>query len=131
MTAKKDPHAVSTASAPAAIGPYSQGVVAGNLLFVSGQIPIDPTTGEFVDGDITAKTHRVIENVAAVAKAAGAGLDKVVKTTIFLKDLKDFPTVNQAYAQHFKAVLPARSTIQVAGLPKGAEIEMEAVVFLG
>lgn len=131
MTPSNRPRAVSTASAPAAIGPYSQGVVAGNLLFISGQIPIDPATGEFVGGDITTKTHRVIANVAAVAQAAGAGLDKVVKTTIFLKDMKDFPAVNQAYAEHFKALLPARSTVQVAALPKGAEIEMEAVVLLG
>jgi len=131
MANSPTPQAVATAAAPAAIGPYSQGVVAGNLLFVSGQIPIDPATGEFVGGDITAKTHRVIANVAAVAQAAGAGLDKVVKTTIFLKDMKDFPAVNQAYAEHFKTVLPARSTVQVAALPKGAEIEMEAVVLLG
>jgi len=131
MTPSNNPQTVSTASAPAAIGPYSQAVVAGSLLFVSGQLPIDPATGELVGGDITAKTHRVIANVAALAQAAGAGLDKVVKTTIFLKDIRDFPAVNQAYAEHFKALLPARSTVQVAALPKGAALEMEAVVALG
>jgi 2-iminobutanoate/2-iminopropanoate deaminase len=131
MPTPSTPKAVATPAAPAAIGPYSQGVVAGNLLFVSGQLPVNPATGELVSGDIAAKTHQVIANVAAVAQAAGAGLDKVVKTTIFLKDLIDFPAVNQAYAEHFKPVLPARSTVQVAGLPKGADIEMEAVVVLG
>ena len=122
--------AVSTDAAPAAIGPYSQGVLAGNLLFVSGQIPIDPATGELVEGSIEAKTRRVVENVKAVAEAAGADLSRVVKTTIFLTDLADFAAVNETYGAYFGDTPPARSTIQVAGLPKGVSIEMEAIVLL-
>jgi len=121
---------VSTSGAPAAIGPYSQGVVAGNLLFVSGQIPLDPATGDFVKGGIEEKTHRVLMNLKAVVEAAGADLSHVVKTTIFLADLNHFSTVNKIYAEYFKGIFPARSTVQVSALPKGAEIEVEAVVYL-
>lgn len=120
--------AVATPSAPAAIGPYSQGVAAGGLLFVSGQLPLDPQTGEFVAGEIEAKTHQCLKNIAAIAQAAGIGLDRAVKLTVFLTDLKNFARVNEVYGQYFKAVLPARSAVQVAALPKGAEIEIEAIL---
>jgi 2-iminobutanoate/2-iminopropanoate deaminase len=122
--------AVSTAEAPAAIGPYSQGVVAGNLVFISGQLPLDPKTGEFVKGGIEEKTHRVLMNLRAIAEAAGADLSHVVKTTIFLTDLSNFSAVNKIYAEYFSGVFPARSTVQVSSLPKGGEIEVEAVVYL-
>jgi 2-iminobutanoate/2-iminopropanoate deaminase len=122
--------AVSTAEAPAAIGPYSQGVAAGNLVFLSGQLPLDPKTGEFVKGGIEEKTHRVMKNLKAVAEAAGADLSHVVKTTIFLTDLGNFSAVNKVYAEYFSGVFPARSTVQVSSLPKGGEIEIEAMVYL-
>jgi len=121
---------VSTDAAPGAIGPYSQGIVAGNLLFISGQIPIDPETGELVEGSIEDKTRRVVKNVKAVAEAAGADLSRVVKTTIFLTDLADFVAVNDTYGSYFGDTPPARSTIQVAALPKGVAIEIEAIVAL-
>ncbi len=121
---------ISTDAAPAAIGPYSQGVVAGNLLFISGQIPLDPATGELLEGSIEEKAERIIKSIGAIAEAAGAGLNRVVKTTIFLADMADFTAVNDVYARHFSDPLPARSTVQVAGLPKGVAIEMEAVVCL-
>ncbi len=122
--------AVSTKAAPAAIGPYSQGVVADDLLFISGQLALDPRTGDFIDGDIGAMTHRVIRNVQAIAESAGGGLNRVVKTTIFLADMTDFGAVNEVYAQYFKGVLPARAVVQAAALPKGGRIEMEAIVRL-
>jgi 2-iminobutanoate/2-iminopropanoate deaminase len=122
--------AVSTSEAPAAIGPYSQGVVAGDLFFISGQLPLDPRTGDFVQGGIEEKTHRVLMNIKSVAEAAGSDLSHVVKTTIFLADLNHFSAVNKVYAQYFSGVFPARSTVQVSALPKGAEIEVEAVVYL-
>ena len=122
--------AVSTSEAPAAIGPYSQGVVAGNLVFISGQLPLDPKTGEFVKGGIEEKTHRVLMNLRAIAEEAGADLSHVVKTTIFLTDLSNFSAVNKIYAEYFSGVFPARSTVQVSSLPKGGEIEVEAVVYL-
>lgn len=116
--------------APAALGPYSQAVSAGNLLFISGQLPIDPATGTLVEGDIVVRTHRIIANIKAIAQAAGAGLDQVVKTTIFLTDLGDFQAMNSAYGEHFPVNPPARSTVQVAGLPLGSNIEIETVVSL-
>jgi 2-iminobutanoate/2-iminopropanoate deaminase len=122
--------AVTTPEAPAAIGPYSQGVAAGNLFFISGQLPLDPKTGEFVQGGIEEKTRRVLMNVKAIAEAVGAGLGQVVKTTIFLTDLGNFSAVNKVYAEYFQDAFPARSTVQVSALPKGAEIEIEAVVYL-
>jgi len=121
---------VSTSAAPAAIGPYSQGIIAGNLLFISGQLPMDPGTGEFVRGGIEEKTHRVLMNLKAIVEEAGADLSQVVKTTIFLVDLSHFAAVNRVYSEYFHAPFPARSTVQVSALPKGAEIEMEAVVGL-
>jgi len=124
------PTSIATPSAPAAIGPYSQAVAAGNLLFVSGQIPLDPETGELVGGDIESQTRRVLDNVTAIIQAAGADMDRVVKTTIFLADMNDFAVVNGVYAEYFSATPPARATVQVAGLPKGVPVEIEAVVLL-
>jgi 2-iminobutanoate/2-iminopropanoate deaminase len=129
---KKDdmPTPVSTAGAPSAIGPYSQGITAAGLLFVSGQIPLDPSTGECVAGDIEDKTHQCLKNISAIAQAAGTGLDRAVKVTVFLADLGNFARVNQVYAQYFKATLPARSAVQVAALPKNSDIEIEAIIKL-
>ena len=119
---------VSTDKAPKAIGPYSQGVKAGGMVFCSGQIPLDPATGEMVGaGDVGAQTERVMQNLAAVLAAAGATFAAVVKTTIFLADLQDFATVNQIYGRYFPTAPPARATVQVAGLPKGALVEIEAI----
>lgn len=122
--------AFHTVKAPAALGPYSQAVSAGSLLFISGQLPIDPATGKFVDGDISARTHQIIANLRAIAETAGASLENVVKTTIFLTDLADFQAVNSAYGEHFTSEPPARSTVQVAALPLGSNIEIEAVLSL-
>jgi len=118
---------VTTTSAPAPIGPYSQGVIAGGFLFLAGQVPIDPATGELVTGDIEAQTERVIQNLTAVLQEAKLGLEQVVKTTIFLADFGDFARVNAVYARHFSKEPPARSTVQVSALPKGARIEIEVV----
>jgi 2-iminobutanoate/2-iminopropanoate deaminase len=121
---------ISTAEAPKAIGPYAQAVVvaAGRLVFCSGQIPIDPKTGEMVGaGDVRVQTARVLDNLRAVLEASGSALDEVVKTTIFLADLQDFAAVNEVYARYFGQLLPARSTIQAAGLPKGALVEIEVI----
>lgn len=124
---------VSTPHAPAAIGPYSQAVRAGNFVFLSGQIPLDPATGEMVGGDdVEAQAVQVMSNLKAVLTAAGTGFAKVVKTTIFLTDLGDFVRVNKIYASYFEGVEPpARATVQVAALPRGAKVEIEATAFLG
>ena len=122
---------VSTPHAPAAIGPYSQAVRAGGFLFASGQIPLDPATGQIVDGDVVDQTRRVMENLRAVLEAAGATFASVVKTTIFLTDLGAFARVNEVYASYFPEAPPARATIQVAALPRGAQVEIELVAFLG
>ena len=119
--------AISTADAPAAIGPYSQAIKSGDLVFLSGQVPIDPKTGELVGGDIAAQTVRVLDNLAAVLAASGAAFDDVVKTTIYLVDLGDFQVVNQTYAKRFSAAPPARATVQVSALPKGARVEIDAI----
>ncbi|BBA70685.1 RidA family protein [Geobacter sulfurreducens] len=118
---------VATEQAPKAIGPYSQAVRAGGFLFLSGQIPLDPATGEMVDGDITVQTMRVMDNMAAVLTEAGLGFDAIVKTTIFLADLADFAAVNGVYGSRFAAAPPARSTVEVKGLPRGALVEIEAI----
>jgi 2-iminobutanoate/2-iminopropanoate deaminase len=118
---------VSTEKAPKAIGPYSQAIRSGDLIFTSGQIPLDPATQTLVQGDIRAQTDRVMENLAAVLAAAGSGFDRVVKATIFVVDLNDFATVNEIYAKRFPKDPPARSTVQVAALPKGARVEIELV----
>jgi 2-iminobutanoate/2-iminopropanoate deaminase len=122
--------AIRTSEAPAAIGPYSQAIRSGDLLFTSGQIPLDPKTGVIVEGDVTAQTRRVMENLAAVLAAAGAGFEHVVKTTIFVLDLGDFAAVNAVYAEHFTAAPPARSTVQVARLPRDARVEIEMIARL-
>jgi 2-iminobutanoate/2-iminopropanoate deaminase len=118
---------ISTNQAPGAIGPYSQAVRSGSFLFCSGQVPLDPKSGQIVPGDIAAQTRRVLDNIAAVLRAEGLTFDNVVKTTIFLTDLGDFQTVNEVYASYFKQNPPARSTVQVSALPKGAKIEIEAI----
>ncbi|HEX5437567.1 MAG TPA: RidA family protein [Gemmatimonadaceae bacterium] len=122
---------IQTELAPAAIGPYSQGIVAGGLLFTAGQIPLDPATGEMVNGGVAEQTTRVLANLTAVLSAAGATWSNVVKTTIFLADLGDFSTVNEVYAQHLGSARPARSTVEVAALPRGALVEIEAVAYVG
>ena len=118
---------IQTKNAPAAIGPYSQAIKAGGLVFVSGQIPIDPESGEFVAGGITEQTERVLKNLRAVLEAAGSGLDKVVKTTVFLADMKEFAAMNEVYAKFFSSAPPARATVAAAGLPRDARVEIEAV----
>jgi 2-iminobutanoate/2-iminopropanoate deaminase len=122
--------AVSTPAAPQAIGPYSQAVKAGDLLFVSGQIPVDPSTGALVGGDIGAQTQRVIENLSEILKAAGASLDHVVRTTVYLADMSDFTAMNEVYARAFSTPAPARSTVQAACLPKNARIEIDVIASL-
>jgi 2-iminobutanoate/2-iminopropanoate deaminase len=119
--------AVSTASAPKAIGPYSQGVRAGSLLFVSGQVPIDPATGQIIPGDIGAQTHRVFQNIGEILKAGGASFDHVVRTTVFLADMNDFAAMNEAYATYFTAPAPARATVEVSRLPKDARVEIAVI----
>ncbi len=121
---------IATTAAPAAIGPYSQGVRVGDLLFISGQLPLDPETGEFVTGNIEAKTHQVIKNIRAIVEMAGGDLGRVVKTTVFLKDMKNFIAMNKVYEKYFGATPPARSAVQVAALPKDADIEIEAIAHL-
>ena len=120
-------HAISTTNAPAAVGPYSQAIVAGDLVFCAGQIPLDPTTGEARLGTIEEQTERVLRNVGAVLDAAGVGFADVVKTTVFLLDMDDFAAMNGVYATYFPDPPPARSTVAVAGLPKGARVEIEAI----
>ncbi len=122
--------ASSTSQAPDAIGAYSQAVVAGNTLYISGQIPLDPETMEVVEGDMETQIRRVFDNLSAVAEAAGASLDDAVKLTVFLTDLTDFPTVNQVMAEYFDEPYPARAAIGVAALPKGVPVEVEAIVYL-
>jgi len=122
--------AISTAAAPAAIGPYSQAVRIGNLLYTSGQIPLDPASGQIVSGGIAEQTTRVLENLQAVLAAAGSGLDRVVRTTVFLQDMNDFGAMNAVYARYFApegVVPPARSTVQVARLPKDALVEIDVI----
>jgi 2-iminobutanoate/2-iminopropanoate deaminase len=118
---------ISTTSAPAAIGPYSQAIKAGGMIFLSGQIPLDPATGQIVEGDIAAQTEQVMKNLAAVLEAAGASFDDVVRTTIFLVNLGDFQVVNEVYGRHFKTAPPARATVQVAALPRGSKVEIDAI----
>ena len=119
----------SRTSAPA-IGPYSPGLKVGHLLFLSGQIPLDPATGQVVEGDIRAQTTRVMENLGEILKAGGADYSKVVRTTIFLTDLSDFAVVNEIYATYFTAPYPARATVQVARLPKEVRVEIDAIAVL-
>jgi len=118
---------IRTEEAPPAIGPYSQAVVAGGLVFAAGQIPLDPHTGQPVPGDVRVQTRRVLENLKAVLLAAGSSMDKVVKTTVFLRDLGDFGAMNEIYGEYFRENPPARSTVQVARLPRDAAVEIEAL----
>jgi 2-iminobutanoate/2-iminopropanoate deaminase len=119
--------AVTNAAAPKAIGPYSQAVRAGDLLFLSGQIPLDPSTGQMVDGDIAAATRRVMDNLAAVLASAGLSFANVVRTTIYLADLGDFAKVNEVYGSYLSEPFPARATVQVARLPRDSRVEIDAV----
>jgi 2-iminobutanoate/2-iminopropanoate deaminase len=118
---------VSTDGAPTAIGPYSQAVVTGNLMFTAGQIALDPTTMELVGGDVRAQTERVLQNLEVVLAASGLALDRVVKTTVFLADMADFAAMNEVYARRFGSHKPARTTVAVAALPKGARVEIDVV----
>ncbi|HLW58361.1 MAG TPA: RidA family protein [bacterium] len=118
---------IKTEQAPPAIGPYSQAVVGGGMVFAAGQIPLDPRTGQSVPGDVRVQTRRVLDNLKAVLEAAGSSMDKVVKTTVFLRDLNDFGAMNEIYGEYFKESPPARSTVQVAKLPRDAAVEIEAV----
>ena len=122
---------IQTAEAPKAIGPYSQAIEAGDVIFLSGQIPIDPATGELVGGDIRGQARRVLDNLKRVLESQGLSMVQVVKTTIFLKDLGNFGPVNEIYSTYFPEEPPARSTVQVAGLPRNADIEIEAIAFKG
>lgn len=121
---------IATDKAPAAIGPYSQAVVAGGLLFCSGQIPLDPASGELIVGTVEQETERVMENLRGVLEAAGTDFDHLVKITIYLTDMSDFAAVNQVYGQYFASDKPARATVAVAALPRGARVEIEAVAAL-
>ena len=123
--------AIHTANAPEAIGAYSQAIKVGQTVFISGQIPLDPVTMNVVDEDIRAQTHRVFNNLAAVAREGGGNLDDVVKLTVFLTDLSHFAVVNEVMAEHFNPPYPARSAVGVAALPKGVPIEIDAIVHLG
>ncbi len=122
---------LTTKKAPAAIGPYSQGVKANGFLFLSGQIPLDPESGQFIAGDIRAQTERVLKNLQAVLEAAGSTLAEVVKTTVYLADLNDFAAMNEVYARFFSQEPPARATVQAARLPKGARIEIDLIAVEG
>jgi 2-iminobutanoate/2-iminopropanoate deaminase len=122
--------AVSTSSAPQAIGPYSQAVRAGNLLFVSGQIPLDPATGTMVEGSIGDQTHRIFQNLGEILKAAGTSFDSVVRTTVYLADMADFAAMNEVYGTYFSTPAPARSTVQAARLPKDARVEIDLIAAL-
>jgi 2-iminobutanoate/2-iminopropanoate deaminase len=121
---------IFTANAPAAIGPYSQAVKSGGFLFTSGQLPIDPVTGKIPDGDIKLHAHQVFKNLKAIAEAAGTDLSSAVKTTVYLSSMKNFASVNEVYAEYFSEPFPARSAFQVAELPLGADVEVEAVFSL-
>ena len=126
-----DKTAIIAAGAPKAIGPYSQAVATDSFVFVSGQIPIDPATGQLVQGDMRVQAQAVIKNIQAVLESAGLSLAHVVKTTVFLKNLNDFQAMNEVYAQFFKEPCPARSTIEVSNLPRGAALEIEAIAVRG
>jgi 2-iminobutanoate/2-iminopropanoate deaminase len=126
----KKADSISTTQAPKAIGPYSQGIAAGQFLFVSGQLPINPDKGKMVDGDIAARAEQVFDNISAIVKSAGGSMADVVKVTLFLTDMADFQQVNEVYSRHFQTPYPARSAVQVSALPLGSNIEAEAIVYL-
>ena len=118
---------IKTQKAPSAIGPYSQAIEAGNLLFVSGQISIKPETNEFIDGEVEVQTEQVLENIKAILEAGNSSLEDVVKVTIYLQDIKDFALVNKVYSRYFENSLPARATVEVSNLPKNAKLEIDAI----
>jgi 2-iminobutanoate/2-iminopropanoate deaminase len=118
---------VETEGAPKAIGPYSQAIVAGGFVFCSGQIPLDPATGQLITGDVKLQTARVMDSLKAVLEAAGSSLARVVKTTIYVSDLGNYASVNEVYGRYFGAAPPARATVQVAGLPRGADVEIDCI----
>ncbi len=122
---------VSTDNAPKAIGPYSQAVVYNGIAYLSGQIPLNPATNQLLEGDIAAQTERVLENLKAVLEACGASLESVLKTTVFLKDMGDFPKMNEVYGRYFGANPPARSTVQAARLPRDVSVEIDAIAAVG
>ena len=122
---------IRTEDAPKAIGPYSQAVVAGGFVFASGQIPTDPATGQFVEGGVSEQTEQVLRNLSKVLEAAGTGLERVVKTTVFLADMDDFAAMNEVYARFFKENPPARSTVQAARLPRDARVEIDVIALAG
>jgi 2-iminobutanoate/2-iminopropanoate deaminase len=122
---------VATDAAPKAIGPYSQAIVHNGLAYLSGQIPLDPATGQVVDGDITVQTARVMENLKAVLEACGSGLDAVVKTTVYIKEMGEFAKMNEAYGKYFSRNPPARSTVEAARLPRDVRIEVDAIAIVG
>lgn len=121
---------ISTENAPGAIGPYSQAIVANGMVFCSGQIPIDPATGEFVSEDVSEQTEQVFKNLAAVLEAAGASLESVVKTMVFLADMNDFAAMNEVYGRYFVTNKPARATVQAARLPRDARVEIECIALV-
>jgi 2-iminobutanoate/2-iminopropanoate deaminase len=118
---------ISTADAPAAIGPYSQAIRANGFVFISGQIPLDPATKNLAEGDIRVQTERVLKNLSAILAAAGSSLEKVVRTTVFLKSMGDFAAMNEVYATYFKSAPPARSTVEAAALPRGVAVEIDVI----
>ncbi len=122
-----DTRAVHTDGAPAALGPYSQAIVAGGFVYTAGQIPLDPDSGELVEGGVEVQAERVLENLGAILAAAGSSFSKVVKTTVFLSDMDDYAAVNEVYARHFREPYPARSAVEVARLPRGVRLEIEAI----
>jgi 2-iminobutanoate/2-iminopropanoate deaminase len=122
---------IETSAAPRAIGPYSQAIQAGGFVFISGQIPLDPATGDLVSGSVEEETARVLDNIRAILEAAGLGMGDVVKTTVYLTDLGDFGRVNEVYSRYFESQPPARATVQVAALPRGVRVEIEAIAAAG
>lgn len=122
---------IATPEAPGAIGPYSQAIVAGGFVFVSGQIPLDPASGTLVGGDITAQTHRVLKNLDAILRAAGVSFNTVVKTTVYLADMSEFAAMNAVYGEYFPAPAPARATVQVARLPRDVKVEIDVIAVIG
>jgi 2-iminobutanoate/2-iminopropanoate deaminase len=122
---------VATDTAPKAIGPYSQAVTHNGLIFASGQIPLDPSTGQLIEGDVAAQTARVLDNLKAVLGAAGSSLEQVLKTTVYLKDMGEFPRMNEVYARYFPSGAPARATVEVARLPRDVRVEIDAIAYVG